>query len=131
ASRFTVSGIAVTVRDVTWPLRESLAVQLRAVAPGGGRVEIGGRIGVEPVGADVHVVAKGVDLAPYAGYVPIRGRLTGRTDLDLAVVVPSDLAKMPFVARGRAALARATVFDGVRAILAVDRADAAGLDVEW
>lgn len=131
ASRFTVSSLDVTVHDLTWPRPGPLRVQLRAAAPQGGRVEVAGRVGVDPISADVHVVAKGVELAPYGGYVPIPGRVVGRADLDLAVVVPPDVTAAPIVARGRAGLARATVFDGVRSIVVVDRADAVGLDVEW
>jgi hypothetical protein len=130
-SRFTVSSLDVVIHDVTWPRLGPLRVQLRAAAPHGGRMEVAGRVGVDPISADVHVVAKGVELAPYAGYVPIPGRVVGRADLDLAVVVPPDVTAAPIVARGRAGLARATVFDGVRSIVVVDRADAVGLDVEW
>jgi hypothetical protein len=131
AARFTVSGVDATVGDLTWPLPDALRVQVRADAPHGGRVDVTGRVGIQPVNADVRVIARGVELAPYAGYVPMRGRLTGRTDLDVAVVVPTDIAREPIAVNGRAGLARATLFDGMRAIVAVDRADATGLAVEW
>jgi hypothetical protein len=128
--RLDFATIDATVRGIDWPLRGAASVRVALRPPGGGRLQLSGRVGLDPPGADLHVVARDADLAPYRPYLHTRARLTGRADLDLAVVV-SSLSPARGTARGRAALSRVDVRDGERTVLRLERGTASGIDVDW
>jgi uncharacterized protein involved in outer membrane biogenesis len=124
-----LSQLDVTVTGGGWPLRP-LGVRLAARPPGGGQLQIVGRVGVDPFSADVRISAKDAELAHYQAYVPTRAQFSGRTDLDLAVVLPA-LAEPRATVRGNAVLSRVDVRDGQRTVIRIDRAAATALDVDW
>jgi hypothetical protein len=130
AARLRVSGLAATVTGIAWPLRGPAGVRLALQSPGGGELRLDGRVGVEPLSAEGHIVARGVDLAPYRPYVPIPARIEGRADLDLQAALPA-ASEGRLRARGSAALSRLDVQDDQRTVLRVTRAAATGLDVDW
>lgn len=125
-----LSGIEASVSNAAWPLRGPLGVRAAARPPGGGQVRLSGRVGVDPVTADLRVTGAGVDLAPYQPYVPTAARITGATDLDLAVTVPSE-AERRVTARGGATLSRLDVRDGERTVVRVERATASAVALDW
>jgi hypothetical protein len=129
-ARLEVSSISGNVTGIGWPLRGPADVNVALRPPGGGHARLSGRVGLDPVTADVRVVTTKADLAPYQRYAPTTGRIAGLADLDLAVVVPSlDAGRV--TARGRAAVARVEVRDGQRTVARVERAEATGVDVQW
>ena len=71
-------------------------------------MQVTGRVGVDPLAADVRVITKNAELAPYQPYLPTTARVSGAADLDLAVAVPS-LAERRATARGTATLSRVDV----------------------
>jgi hypothetical protein len=125
-----VAGVEARVTGAEWPVTGPLGVRAAVRPPGGGRIELTGRLGVDPIAADVRVVAKGAEIAPYDAYVPVLARIGGRTDLDLAVLLPP-LSEGRVKARGSAAVSRVDVRDGERTVMRVERAAATGLDVDW
>ena len=127
--RAAVSALAATVTGASWPITGPLEVRLTGRPTGGGQVQVAGRVGLTPLGADTRVTARTVDLAPYERYLPMPVRLRAWTDLDVAVAMPAEGA--PVTVRGRAALAHVDVRDGERTVLRVERAAATGLDIEW
>jgi hypothetical protein len=129
-ARLDVAGLDARVTGVGWPLRGPAGVRADLRPPGGGRLQITGRVGLDPVDADVRVIARGAELAPYRPYLGTRASVAGAVDADLAVVVPS-LAERRATARGRAAVSRVDVRDGERTVLRVERASATGIDVDW
>jgi len=124
------SGIEARVSGGGWPLRSPLAVRVSVSPPRGGQIQIAGRVGVDPVTADVRVSGKDTELAPYQPYVPMPARISGRADLDLAVVLPPR-SEGRATARGSAALSRVEVRDGERTVMRVERAAASGVDIDW
>ena len=124
-----ISQIDVAITGGGWPLRP-VDVTLAARPPGGGQIQLAGRVGVNPFKADLHVSAHDAELAHYQPYVPIRAQFSGRANLDLAVVLP-DAAEPNATVRGTAALSQMDVRDGQRTVLKVDRAAATALDVDW
>jgi len=122
--------VEATVTGGRWPLRRPLGVRASGQLPGGGHVQVAGRVGVDPFSADVRVNAKDAELHPYYAYVPTRAQFGGRADLDLAVVVP-DVSELRATVRGNAALSRVDVRDGQRTVLRIERAAATALDVDW
>ena len=129
-----LSQLDATVTGGGWPLRP-LGVKLAVRPPGGGQLQIAGRVGVDPFDADLRVSARETELAHYQPYVPVRAQFSGRADLDLAVVLPAlseaNASEFRGTVRGNAVLSRVDVRDGQRTVIRVDRAAATALDVEW
>ena len=129
-ARLDVSAVDATVTGIGWPLRGPARLRADLRPPGGGQLQLAGRVGFEPVSADVRVVARNAELAPYRSYLPTTALVAGAADLDVAVAVPS-LADGRATVRGRAALSRVDVRDGERTVMRLERATATGIDVDW
>lgn len=89
AARLDVGAVDATVTGGGWPLTGPLNVRAAWRPPGGGQVKVTGRVGVDPISADIRLVTSGAELAPYQPYLPTTARVSGAADLDLAVVLPS------------------------------------------
>jgi|RhiMethySRZTD1v2_1073278.scaffolds.fasta_scaffold01805_24 uncharacterized protein DUF748 len=124
-----LSQIDATVTGGGWPLRP-VDVKLAVRPPGGGQLRAAGRVGVEPLSADLRVYAQDAELAHYQPYVPTEARFSGRADLDLRVVVP-DLSEPAATVRGNATLSRVDVRDGQRTVIRIGRATATAVEVDW
>ena len=98
--------------------------------PGGGQVQVAGRVAVDPFSADLRVTAREAELAHYQAYVPTKARFSGHADLDLAVVLPA-LSEPQATVRGNAVLSRVDVRDGQRTVIRIDQASATALDIDW
>ena len=130
AARLDVSSIDASVTGIGWPLRGPAGVRLALRPPGGGQLHVTGRVGLDPLSADLRLVAKNAELAPYQPYLPTTARVSGAADLDLAVVMPR-LTESRATARGHAALSRVDVRDRERTVMRVERATATALEVDW
>src|SRR5439155_1625676 len=124
-----VSQVDATVTGGGWPLRP-VGVRLAVRPPGCGQVQVTGRVGVDPLSADLRVHAREAELAHYQPYVPTRARFSGRADLDLAVVLPV-LSEPQATVRGDAVFSRIDVRDGQRTVMRIGRASVAALDSAW
>jgi uncharacterized protein DUF748 len=129
-ARLEVSAIDARVTGIGWPLRGPAGVRASLRPPGGGRLQLTGRVGLDPLAADLRLTAQGAELAPYQPYLPTSARVAGTADLDVAVTMPS-LAEARATVRGRAALSRVDVRDGERTVMRLERANATGIDVDW
>jgi Domain of Unknown Function (DUF748) len=129
-ARLDVANMTGRLTGVGWPLHGPVGVQMAVRPPGGGDMRVSGRVALEPLGADLRVVAHNADLAPYRPYMQTSARLSGAADLDLAVVVPS-LAEPRGTARGSLGLSRLDVRDSERTVMRVERALATSVDVDW
>src|SRR5262249_30280762 len=118
-----LSGIDTRITGVSWPLQGPLGVRAGVRPPGGGHISAVGRVGIDPLTADLRVTAKDADLAPYQPYVPMSARIGGRADLDVAVTLPSiaDVSDLRGSVRGRAGLTRLDVRDGERTVTRIER----------
>jgi len=124
-----LSQLDATVTGGGWPLRP-LGVKLAVRPPGGGQLQVAGRLGVDPANADLRISARETELAHYQPYVPAGVQFNGRADLDLAVVLPA-LSEPRATVRGNAVLSRVDVRDGQRTVIRIDRASATALDIDW
>ena len=89
-----VSGVDASVTGGGWPVRGPLGVRVALRPPGGGHVQVSGRVSLDPLTADLRVVTQGAELAPYRPYLPIAARLEGAADMDVAVsVAPAEQAR--------------------------------------
>jgi len=124
------ASVDASVRGAAWPLQGPLGVRAGLRPPGGGRIELSGRVGMDPIAADARVTGHDAELAPYQAYVPLPARIGGRVDFDLAVLLPPG-ADGRMSVRGRAGASSIDVRDGARTVMRVERAQATGLDVDW
>src|SRR5262245_12083856 len=126
----TASRINASVKGSAWPLSGPLDVALDLEPPGGGELRIAGTADVrQPMGADVRVLLKSVEVGAYQSYLRTPARVGGRADAD--VTVRYDGADAGVAVRGQAAVARLDVRDPERTVVRVERATATGLDVQW
>jgi hypothetical protein len=124
------ANIDAHVKGAAWPIANPLTIQASARPPDGGQVRVAGRVGLDPIAADIRVVTTDAAIAPYHPYVPVRAQVSARADLDLSVAIPS-LDERRATVRGQAVLAKIDVRDGARTVVRAERAAATGLDVDW
>jgi hypothetical protein len=130
SAQLAVTSLDASVKELGWPLRGPLSIRAALRPPGGGRAQVAGRVGLDPLTADVRLSATDAELAPYQPYVPVPARVRGVADLDVTVAMPS-LAEGRVTARGSAGLSRLDVRDGERTVARVERATATGLELDW
>jgi hypothetical protein len=130
-ARLDLSAIEATVTGAGWPLGGPLGLRVALRSPGGGHVQVAGRVGFEPFSAALQLTTRDADLGPYQPYLPTALRVAGSADLDLAVTLPVSPSEPGVTARGRLALSRLDVRDGERTVMRVERAVATGLDARW
>jgi hypothetical protein len=129
-ARIEVSDVDARVAGAGWPLRGPLDMSVSLEAPGGGRLRAEGRVGLEPLTADLRVRSSQWSLAPYQPYARTPARLNGRADIDASVALPAPLGER-IIVKGTAAVSQVDVRDGERTVMAAERAAASGLTVEW
>ena len=130
AARLETRAIQLTAKDLVWPPQGPTPLRLHVRAPGGGTLALNGSVTAEPIGADVHLRANGIDLTPYRPYLPIAAGIGGRVDGVLKAAV-SRTTELQVRVRGDTTLRGAFVADGVRKIATIDRAEVHRLDLEW
>ncbi|HEV8441769.1 MAG TPA: DUF748 domain-containing protein [Methylomirabilota bacterium] len=122
--------IDASVTGGGWPLRGPLGVRAALRPPGGGQVQVSGRVGIDPLSAELRVKATDAELAPYQSYAGTTARIGGRADLDVAVALPT-LSERRAMVRGNAGLSRVDIRDGQRTVMRLERGAATGLEVDW
>jgi hypothetical protein len=130
AARLRLGDVKLAARDVTWPPRRRIQLELGATTPGAGALQAQGAVGLEPLAIELRARLAGVALAPYRPYVPLPAQPAGRLHADLTVEAgagPSLALRM----RGTAALEDLSFADGDRPVLTVGRIEGLGLDYRW
>jgi hypothetical protein len=128
-ARLEVTGARLRVRDLTWPARGPVTLELSAPTPGGGRLDARGTMTLDPIRIEARASLDRVALAPSQPYLPIEGRVQGLATGDLAVAVGLDPVSVRIT--GEVRLQRFRLSDGDRPVVTVGRVDAAGIDVAW
>jgi hypothetical protein len=129
AARLELANVTGGLRDLSWPARGPVRVELAAGLPGGGLLSITGAADLDQQRAETTLTLKNVDLAHAQPYLPFRGRVSGRADADLDVRGRLDPLRLRV--RGDVTVREAAVEDRDRPLLAVERVGATGLDVRW
>jgi hypothetical protein len=125
-----LSRLDARVTGAAWPLHGPLGIRAAARPPGGGQIEVNGRVGVDPFTAEGQVTGRAAEVAPYQAYIPLPARIGGRVDFDLAVALPP-LEEGRATVRGRAGASSLDVRDGERTVMRAERVQATGVDVDW
>jgi hypothetical protein len=128
--RFTLKALKVAVEGATWPERGPARVQVTAGLPGGGAFNARGTLRMAPLGADLRIMLRGVDLAPYQKYFPIAAPLSGNADADVNLVASME-GGLRATVRGKAGVARVALGEQYAPAVKVERAEVSGLDIRW
>jgi hypothetical protein len=128
-ARLEIAGARLAVRDLTWPPRGPVRLEVGTPTPGGGRLDVAGALGLDPLSLEARARLDAVELAPAQPYLPIEGRVAGRVSGDVAVAVA--LEPLAVKVGGEVRLQRFRLSDGDRPVVTVGRAEALGIDVEW
>ena len=129
-ARYQVSTLRASIADVTWPVTTPGRLDVESSVPGGGMVRLTGALRPPPASSQLRVLARSVDLAPWANLVPVKARITGIANADLRVDEP--LAPgVPNRVRGSVAVSRIGVADGRRELAGAERVELSDLDVRW
>jgi len=110
--RFQVSTLRASVADVTWPVVRPGRVDVRSSVPGGGLLNLTGRLSPPPAASQLRLQLARVELGPWARLVPSALRIDGLAEADLRIDEP--LAPYSFVDIGAgmgAAVLYASEFD--------------------
>jgi hypothetical protein len=128
--RLTVAKLRARARNVEWPARRPVAIEVQAAAPGAGTIEARGTIALDPLRLDLRTRVAGAALAPYQGYIPLPARIEGSVDADVAVT--GTLAPtIGVTARGTVSLTDLTASDGGQRAMRVSRVETTGLEYAW
>ena len=129
ATRMEISGARLVVRGLTWPARSAATVELLVPTPGGGKVEASGQLRLDATRVDVTVALQQADLAMAQPYLPLRGRVGGKVDGQLAI--KGSLTPLAVSATGSVIVADGLLADGPRTLATVKRLELAGLSADW
>ena len=124
------ADIDAAVKGAAWPIAGPLTVHVSARPPDGGQVRVTGRVGLDPITADVKLVTTDAAIAPYQPYVPVPAHVSARANLDLNVAMPA-LEEGRATVRGQAVVSKVDIRDGQRTVVRAERAAATGLDIDW
>jgi len=123
----TFSDLTFTASGLEQPMKGPAQVALHAVLPGGGEVDAGGTLGLQPRRVDLRVRARRVALASIARYLPFEGRVQGTGAADVRVIATQERTVTVGVT-GDATLERLSVSDGARPLATAARVGVTGLD---
>ena len=129
ATRVEITGARLVVRDLTWPAKGAATVELLVPTTGGGKVEASGQIRLDATRVDVTLALQQADLAVVQPYLPLRGRVGGKVDGQLAI--KGSLTPLAVSATGSVIVADGLLADGQRTLATVKRLELAGLNADW
>lgn len=128
--RFEPSTVRASVSNLTWPATSPGQLAFLTSIPGGGTLTVTGALRPPPAPSQLRVQLAGVDVAPWAQFLPLGATITGRADADLRTDEPL-AAGVPLHVRGSATVTRLDVRDGQETLGGARRVEARGLAVEW
>jgi hypothetical protein len=125
AARFEIAGLALALKNLTWPVRGPMQVSLDAKV-GGGSVQVTGTSQLDRQNARLAVVARDLDVSQAQPFLPFRGRVQGRLSAELDVRGRLE----PFRARvrGKVAASDLALADGGKQLLTIGSVEIGGID---
>jgi uncharacterized protein involved in outer membrane biogenesis len=129
AARFEIPRARLAVQNFAWPSTQRAQAQLKASLPAGGELDAAGTFVVDPARVNLKITLRSADVTPMQPYLPIVGRVAGKTDADLTVA--GTLNPLRVRVRGDASLAGLAFADRDRPLLTMQRAAVTGIDARW
>ena len=93
-ARYQVSTLRASIADVTWPVTTPGRLDVESSVPGGGMVRLTGALRPPPASSQLRLLARSVDLAPWANLVPVKARITG-----IAMLIFASTSRSPRACR--------------------------------
>lgn len=128
--RFQLSSVQASLADVTWPVVRPGQLDVRSSVPGGGRLELTGRLSPPPAASQLRLRLARVDLQPWARLAPGTLDVQGFAEADLRIDEPLAPA-VPHSTQGAIAVQRARVADAGAEMFRAERVEARGIEVDW
>lgn len=129
-ARYQVSTVQASLGDITWPVTRAGRLDVRSSVPGGGRLELSGRLSPPPAASQLRLRLARVDLHPWARLVPDALHVEGLAEADLRIDEPLAPA-VPSHVQGAVAVNQLGIGAAGGDLLRAARAEARGLEVEW
>jgi hypothetical protein len=130
ARRASLTGLTLTVRQLTWPPRAPADLRLEAALPESGTVDVRGRVHLGARTTDLEVRVADAALGPWAALLPLGGRLRGVLDATLDVAGAATQAARAAVT-GDVVVRDVALGPPDRPAIAVARVEATGIDAQW
>jgi hypothetical protein len=127
---YDLKALKVVVERATWPPKGPAQVAVSTQLPRGGSLDARGTATLRPVGADLKVAAKDLDVGLAQPYLPIAAPVGGKAEADLAVVAAL-AQELTATVKGRAAVARLSLGPQDAPVLGAEGIEASGVDVAW
>jgi len=128
--RFDLKPLKVSVADVTWPTRGPAQLEVHAGLPGKGTLDVQGPVRIAPMGAELRVALKSLDVGTYQRYIPISAPLSAKVDAALTVVA-SKVEELTANVKGKADVSGIALGQREKPTVSVERVEATGIDVRW
>ena len=128
--RAQVSTLRASIADITWPVVRPGRVDVRSSVPGGGMLDLTGRLSPPPAASQLRLRLARVDLGKWASLLPSALRVDGFVEADLRIDEPLAPA-VPAQLRGAIAVNQLGVKDARTELLRARRVEATGLEVHW
>jgi len=127
---YDLKALKVVLERATWPPKGPVQVAVSTQLPRGGSLDARGTATLSPVGADLKVAAKDLDVGLAQPYLPIAALVGGKAEADLAVVAAL-AQELTATVKGRAAVARLSLGPQDAPVLGAESIEASGVDVAW
>jgi uncharacterized protein involved in outer membrane biogenesis len=127
---FRSSSIRARISDLTWPASTPGMVDVRASIPGGGALTVTGTVRPPPDPTELALRLRGMNLAPWAPFVPGAFRVAGVASADVRINEPIGTG-IPAHVHGTIAVDRLAVSDARAELARARRAEAGGFEVQW
>jgi Domain of Unknown Function (DUF748) len=129
-ARFQVSTLRASIADVTWPVVRPGRLDVQSSVPGGGMLDLTGRLSPPPAASQLRLRLARVDLGKWASLVPSVLRVDGLLEANLQIDEPLAPA-VPAHVQGAIAVNQLGVKDARAELLRARRVEATGLEVHW
>jgi uncharacterized protein involved in outer membrane biogenesis len=130
ALRFAPTTLRARITDLTWPVSRPAGVDLSARVQDRGSLAVTGTLQPPTAPSELRLRLDDFDLAPWARFAPLAGRVTGVVEADLRIREPLRVG-LPSRIQGMFALKNAGISDGSGRPLQAQRIEASRLELGW
>jgi hypothetical protein len=128
--RLDLRGLKAAVRDLAWPAKRPVSLELVLDLPVAGTLTVSGSADLDARAADLAIDLKNAALAAYQAFLPVDTPLGGEASAALTLAVRAG-DTFTTAAKGQAALHTLTLGPPDQAVVRVEQLEVTGIDVQW
>src|SRR5258706_338931 len=128
--RFQHADVRANLANLTWPATTPGHVEVLTTIQGGGKLAVTGMVNAPPKASELRLQVNNFDLAPWAQFLPLNGRVSGVAEADLRVNEPLAVG-IPARMQGSVAVTGVAVADLRHEVIGAQRIEASGLELHW